>query len=142
MSVAFSERPSTAAFRSPRPPRQPHRGWNPAPYLVGALVGAVAALAFAGRPSAGALPELSIGESTRRIGTNMLDAEAYAARGRAYAAKAAAEADPTESLIRAIEDFERALGVGGEEWRHRELVETLQDAARFRLGLAVSPGDR
>jgi hypothetical protein len=140
MNALLSDRPSTAAYRRPAaPPARPSPAMvRLAPFLCGALLGAVAVLALTIRPSAPpSIPSLSIEESTRRIESSLLDADAYAARGRAHAAQAAVEADPTEPLIRAIEDYERALGVGGEEWAHRALVEALQDAARFRLGLAA-----
>jgi len=146
MSELSSGRPATASYRRPhpRPRREPASDLTRGPALMsgcfGAVLGALVTLALVGEPStpASPIPPLSIEEATRRIDASMLDAAAYAARGQARAALAEGEVDPVESLICAIEDYERALGVGGEDWAARALVESLQDAARYRLDRASS----
>jgi len=68
------------------------------------------------------------------LAQDMLDAEAYASRGSLNIALARlGEGDPVEHCIRAIEDYERAIGVGGEDWAGTEACRALQDAARARL---------
>ena len=143
MSVLSSSgRPSTASYRRPRPPASDlTRGPVLVSGVFGAVLGALVTLALVEPPSAPvgslSIPSLTIDEATRRIDASMLDAEGYASRGQARAALAESEADPVETLIRAIEDFERALGVGGDDWGLRALVTSLQDAARYRLDRAL-----